>query len=308
MTRFTAGCLLALTISSSIAVAQPKPLKAPFTKEEAKAAQEAWAKHLGKKVEEEIDIGGGLKMVFELIPAGTFMMGSPDEELKMKGDDMAFDTEGPRHVVTITKPFYLGKYPVTQAEYMHLTQKANPSYFSEKGEGKERVANLDTSRFPVENLSWNDAVSCAAALERKLGSAWAKARLPTEGMWEYACRAGTETRWHVGNRLTHEDAHFGQGDNGRTRSVGGGAANAFGLYDVHGNVSQWCSSAYEKYMSATQKDPDPIGDGSARVYRGGNWYAPPGYCRSADRDWLAPTDRVNSLGFRVALVPSGQDK
>src|SRR5580700_4239560 len=113
-------CLLSLAGSSAIAD-PPKPLKAPFTKEQAKAAQEAWAKYLGKKVEEEIDIGGGLKMVFELIPPGTFMMGSPEDELKLEGDDKAIDNEVPRHEVTITKPFYLGKYPVTQAEYVQLT-------------------------------------------------------------------------------------------------------------------------------------------------------------------------------------------
>jgi len=110
-----AACLL-LFMNSAECADQPKPLKAPFTKEEAKAAQEAWAKHLGKKVEEEIDIGGWLKMVFELIPPGTFTMGSPEEELSLTGDNKAKADETPHHAVTITKPFYLGKYAVRQAE------------------------------------------------------------------------------------------------------------------------------------------------------------------------------------------------
>jgi len=286
---------------------RPKPLKAPFTKEEAKAAQEAWAKHLGKKVEEEIDIGGGLKMVFELIPPGTFMMGSPEEELKLEGQDKAFDNEVPRHEVTFTKPFYLGKYTVTQGEFVQLTGKANPSWFSASGNGKYQVEDTDTKRFPVENVTWDDAVACASALQNKLGGGWVKARLPSEAMWEYACRGGTKTRWHVGNQLTRADAHFLSALR-RTRAVGGGAVNAFGLYDMHGNVWQWCSSGYEKYTAASQTDPDPTGDGSSRVYRGGCWLITPLYCRSAYRGRFASAKRDGMLGFRLALVPSGQDK
>jgi formylglycine-generating enzyme required for sulfatase activity len=300
-------------VGSSAVAEPPKPLKAPFTKEQAKAAQEAWAKYLGKKVEEEIDIGGGLKMVFELIPPGTFMMGSPEEELKLKGDDEAFDNEVPRHEVTITKPFYLGKCTVTQGEYVQLTGKANPSWFSASGDGRGAVAGLETSRFPVEEVNWDDAVACASALKTKLGAGWVKARLPSEAMWEYACRAGTETRWHVGNRLTSDDAHFGQSGEGkmnRTREVGGGAANGFGLYDMHGNVWQWCSSGYEKYPSAAQTDPEPIGDGWHRVFRGGSWKFSPRYCRPAFRygSLGIAEGRSYDLGFRLALIPSGQEK
>jgi formylglycine-generating enzyme required for sulfatase activity len=305
----TAACLL-LFMNSAECADQPKPLKAPFTKEEAKAAQEAWAKHLGKKVEEEIDIGGGLKMVFVLIPPGTFQMGSPEAELKLEGDDKAKDNEIPQHEMTITKPFYLDKYTVTQAEYVQLTEKENPSAFSANGDFKERVTNVDTSRFPVEQVSWKDAVAYASALEKKLGAGWVKARLPSEAMWEYACRAGTETRWHVGNHLTRDDENFGKNVlTGRTRPVGEGTANSFGLYDMHGNVCQWCSSGHEKYLAAAQTDPDPAGDDSARAIRGGSWDLPPHKCRSADRGKGDPANWWHfSLGFRLALVPSGQDK
>jgi len=123
------ACVLAVPDSAECAD-PPKPLKAPYTKEEAKAAQEAWAKHLGKKVEEEIDIGGGLKMVFVLIPPGTFMMGSSEEDLKLRDETRASESEVPRHEVTITKAFYMGKYPVTQTEFTRLNGMENPSWFS----------------------------------------------------------------------------------------------------------------------------------------------------------------------------------
>jgi len=300
-------CLLALIIFASIASAQPEPLKAPFTKEQAKAAQEAWAKHLGKKVEEEIDIGGGLKMVFELIPPGTFQMGSPDGDVKLEGDEKAFDIERPRHEVTITKPFYLGTYTVTQAEYVQVTGKVNPSWFSAGFSG----AGLNKSRLPVENVSWDDAVACASALTKKLRAGWVKARLPNEAMWEYACRAGTETRWHVGNRLTSDDAHFGQlgeGKMNRTREVGAGVSNAFGLYDMHGNVCQWCSDWDGRYPATAQTDPEGPDAGGPRVHRGGGWKDSPRLCRSAYRVRFAAELRHNNLGFRLALIPSGQDK
>jgi len=304
--------LTVLSVVASTAIADPpKPLKAPFTKEQAKAAQEAWAKYLGKKVEEEIDIGGGLKMVFELIPPGTFMMGSPEEELKLKGDDKANDDEVPRHEVTISKPFYLGKYLVTQAEYVQLTGKENPSFFSADGGGKDRLKGADTNRFPVEGVDWKQAAECASTLKNKLGEGWKNARLPSEAMWEYACRAGTETRWHVGNRLTTEQAQFGQKGEGRlnrTRIVGLGAANAFGLLDMHGNVYQWCRDWYGKYSGNSQIDPEGPDNGSERVVRGGCWVNPAEYCRSAFRYEFIPLIRDQGLGLRLALVPSGQDK
>jgi formylglycine-generating enzyme required for sulfatase activity len=289
----------------------PKPLVAPFTAGEAQAAQEAWAKYLGKKVEEEISLGGGsLKMVFVLIPPGTFKMGSPDEELKLKGDDKAFPEETPQHNVTITKPLYLGKSHVTQAEYVQLTGKKNPSFHN--GD----VAQEDRSRFPVDSVNWADADACRAALEKYLGSSWSKARLPSEAMWEYACRAGTETRWNVGNRLTDADATFGlrPGHFRMPWAVGSGRPNAFGLYDMNGNVCQWCSDRYGKYSAGDQTDPEGPEKGSARTFRGGSYYAPARLCRSAARGNIAnlrPRDssaRNWNMGFRLAIIPKGSGK
>jgi formylglycine-generating enzyme required for sulfatase activity len=295
------GCLLALTISASTAVAQPKPLKAPFTKEEAKAAQEAWAKHLGKKVEEEIDIGGGLKMVFELIPPGTFMMGSPDSELKLDGDAKAYEDEMPCHDVTIAMPFYLGKNVVTQAEYVQLTGKPNPSYFCGRN-----VEVLNTSRFPVEQVSWDEAVAYASSLKNKLGKGWVKARLPSEAMWEYACRAGTDTPWNAGSRFTEADVNGEY--NWRTHAVGTGVENAFGLCDINRNVCQWCTDWYQKYPATAQTNPEGPDTGSGRLARGGSYLDSARMYRSAHRLWFAPSSRFMHLGFRLALVPSGRDK
>jgi len=289
----------------------PKPLKAPFTVAEAKEAQEAWAKYLGKKVEEEINLGGGsLRVVFVLIPPGTFKMGSPNEELKLKGDDKAFPDETPQHNVTITRPFYLGKFHVTQAEYVQLTGKKNPSFHN--GD----VAREDRSRFPVDSVNWADADACRAALEKSLGSGWTKARLPSEAMWEYACRAGTETRWNVGNRLTDADATFGlrAGHFRMPWAVGSGRPNAFGLYDMHGNLCQWCSDRYGKYSAIDQTDPEGPDKGSARTFRGGSYYVPAGLCRSAARGnitFLRPPDssaRNWTMGFRLAIIPNSSGK
>jgi RNA polymerase sigma factor (sigma-70 family) len=289
----------------------PKPLVAPFTAGEAQAAQEAWAKYLGKKVEEEITLrGGSLKMVFVLIPPGTFKMGSPDEELMLKDDDKAFPDETPQHNVSITKPFYLGKFHVTQAEYVQLTGKKNPSFHN--GD----VAQEDRSRFPVDSVNWADADASRAALEKYLGSSWTKARMPSEAMWEYACRAGTETRWNVGNHLTDADASFGlrAGHFRMPWAVGNGRPNAFGLYDMHGNVCQWCSDRYGKYSGGDQTDPEGPEKGSARTFRGGSYYAPARLCRSAARGNIAnlrPRDssaRNWNMGFRLAIIPNSSGK
>ena len=171
--------VFAMCLQSAVQSAEPKALTAPFSKDEAKAAQQAWAKHLGKKVEEEIDLGGGIKMTFVLIPPGTFKMGSPRGDLYLQeGVDQADESETPQHRVTISKPFYLGKFAVTQAQYMHLTGKENPSCFCATGKGKAIVAGMDTNRFPVETVSSVDADEFCATMQKLLDSGWSKARLP----------------------------------------------------------------------------------------------------------------------------------
>jgi formylglycine-generating enzyme required for sulfatase activity len=287
---------------------QPKSLKAPFSRTEAQAAQKAWANYLGKKIEEEIDLGDGLKMTFVLIPPGTFRMGSPEEDSKLEeGVDLADESELPRHRVTISKPFYLAKYAVTQAEYVRVSGKPNPSCFCADGKGKARIAGMDTSRFPVDTVSWTESNEFCTTLEKKLGPGWSMARLPSEAMREYSCRAGSETRWYPGDSISMNDAYFnqqGQGKLNRTREVGFGKTNSFGLFDMHGNVWEWCSDWQRVYTNEDQTDPEGPESGRYRIYRGGAWLIPAGGCRSAYRGKLDPSFKNNDLGFRVALVPT----
>ena len=255
----------------------------------------------------EITNSIGMKLV--LIPAGKFLMGSPKDEKERDPDEE-------QHEVSITKPFYLGVYEVTQAEYEKVMGK-NPSWFSAKGEGK--VKDMDTSRFPVERVSWDNAVAFCKKLselpeEKKAGRVY---RLPTEAEWEYACRAGTKTVFHYGNSLSSKQANFdgafsyGGADKGpyleRTAKVGSYAPNAFGLYGMHGNVWEWCQDGYDAsyYKTNLREDPPGPAQASDRVVRGGSWIDYGGDCRSAFRDGYAPGRRGDGLGFRVAAVQSG---
>jgi formylglycine-generating enzyme len=141
-----------------------------------------------------------------------------------------------------------------------------------------------------------------------LGGGWSKVRLPSEAMWEYACRAGTETLWNVGNNLTPADANFGQMLR-RTRPVGEGTGNAFGLYDMHGHVWEWVSDYAGNYSSDSQTDPEGPPSGSERVNRAGGWNSPPWLCRSAIRTFREALSFSNqNVGFRLALVPSAKAK
>jgi formylglycine-generating enzyme required for sulfatase activity/tRNA A-37 threonylcarbamoyl transferase component Bud32 len=294
--------------AEGMAEAKQKPLllKAPFSEEVAKELQRAWATYLGKQVEEEVDLGGGVTMQFVLIPPGTFTMGSPKEEEGRFNDEMA-------HEVTITRPFYLGKYVVTQEQYQQLTG-SNPSTFGAGGGRKDKVAGLDTARFPVDSVSWEDATACCAKLAEKAGR---KARLPSEAEWEYACRAGTTSPFHFGTALNGSQANckgtfpYGTQAKGpfldRTCRVGSYRPNAWGLYDMHGNVCQWCQDWYAKScQDLGGRDPVRVDKGAdnARVVRGGSWPAPATVCRAACRHTALPANRSFSiLGFRVALLP-----
>lgn len=189
-------------------------------------------------------------MQFVQIPPGTFMMGSPPDEPERS------DNEGPQHPVEITKDFYMGIYPVTQSEYEAVMGR-NPSYFSAAGQGKERVAGMDTRGFPVEYVSWHDASEFCKKLtemDESLPEGW-EYRLPTEAEWEYACRAGTTTPFHFGSTLSSYQANFngdhpyGDAPKGpylkRTCEVGSYKCNGWGLYDMHGNVWEWCLDWYD---------------------------------------------------------------
>jgi uncharacterized protein (TIGR02996 family) len=239
-------------------------------------------------------------MRFALIPPGVFLMGSPPEEEERWDDEI-------QHEVSITKPFYLGVYTVTQAEYKRIMRN-NPSEFSPDGDESELVAGLDTARFPVENVQWDDSVAFCAALskrarEKKAGRVY---RLPTEAEWEYACRAGVISMpWHFGDLITPEEANFGEEGEGadRTCSVGQYSPNAFGLYDMHGNVEEWCSDWFDPdYFQVTPRE-DPPGPAESpneqRVIRGGTWDDEACHCRSAFRNAVRGDIESWDTGFRI---------
>jgi formylglycine-generating enzyme required for sulfatase activity/outer membrane protein assembly factor BamB len=246
------------------------------------------------------------------IPAGEFEMGASE------GDDEAAEDEKPRHRVRITRPFYMGVYEVTQEEYRRVTGSSS-SFFSPTGAGKERVAGLDTSRFPAEQIRWPDAVEFCRRLselpaERQAGRVY---RLPTEAEWEYACRAGTKTRFHFGDSLSSRQANFngnhpcGQAARGpfvaRTCPVGSYPANAFGLRDMHGNVWEWCADWYARhyYQNSPVDDPPGPESGSMKVIRGGEWYAEGRDCRSSFRYADLPRGVFYVMGFRVVMTTDG---
>ena len=229
----------------------------------------------------ELECGGGVKMKLNLIPAGTFLMGSPESKEDRKDD------EGPQHEVTITKPFYMGIYPVTQAQYEAVLQKT-PSAFKVKDR-------------PVEQVSWDNAF----AFCKKLSSVTDRViSLPTEAQWEYACRAGSTTTYSFGDSDSRLDSYgwYDENSGEGTHPVGQKKPNAWGLYDMHGNVWEWCSDWYvDSYANADVRDPKGPSSGTARVLRGGSWHSLPRRCRSATRLWLEPDNRGNGIGFRVVV-------
>ena len=210
------------------------------------------------------DLGKGVKLEMVRIPAGEFMMGSRDS------DDCADDTEKPQHRVSITKPFYLGKCLVTQEQWK-AAMGNNPSNF--KG-----------PKNPVEMVSWDDCQQFLEKLNTKIGTQGWKFVLPSEAQWEYACRAGSTTRYCFGDDHSGLDeyAWYGANSGKKTHPVGEKKANAWGLYDMHGNVWEWCQDWYDRanYKESPVGPPGPTGN---RVQRGGSWEYPEGLCRSANR-------------------------
>ncbi len=231
-------------------------------------------------------------IVFVLVPGGTFRMGAvrPDAQNPEGADNVdpfAVEDEGPVHEVTLS-PFFMSKYETTQGQWLRV-MRGNPSAFSAGGNfvGKE----LDL-RNPVENVSWEDC--CAYARRLGLGVG-----LPTEAQWEYAARAGTKTIWWTGSEEKTLKGSENRGV-GPTAPVGTYAPNTFGLYDVAGNVWEWCCDWYGEYASGSVKDPGGAVRGSFRVHRGGSWGINAGGCRSALRYRNDPGLRVDLLGFRFA--------
>ncbi len=236
-----------------------------------------------------LDLGKGVTMKLVLIPAGTFTMGSPKTE---KGRD---NNEGPQREVTITKPFYMGIYEVTQEQHEVVMGK-NPSKF--KGPKK-----------PVQQVSWDDATPFCKGLSKKTGKT---VRLPTEAEWEYACRAGSKTAFCFGDDEEQLDdyAWYRGFWRSKTHPVGRKKPNAWGLYDMHGNVWEWCSDWYDPYANAKAVDPQGPDSRGFRVYRGGSCTSIATDCRAASRgrgtpDYRSiPDDREGYwgyCGFRVVV-------
>ncbi len=275
-----------------------------------------------------------------------FSMGAPDKETD------AYPTERPSHTVRISKAFHLGVYEVTQGQYQTVTG-GNPSRFCSTGGGKELVTGISTDRLPVECVSWLDAVGFCNTLSTREGlepfyriagetvtiPSWDGKgfRLPNEAEWEYACRAGTQTKWSYGDEYSppiwHDyswqadnsgrelwDAeeyfhHSAKGDwtnyfkelarrGCRTHPVGEKRPNAFGLYDMHGNVAEWCWDWFgrDAYQRGYQENPTGPVSGASRVFRGGKWSGSPWDDRSTFRSAfeLPPTAPHRDIGFRLA--------
>jgi formylglycine-generating enzyme required for sulfatase activity len=243
----------------------------------------------------------GMKLV--RISAGKFKMGSPAGEEGRRTDEH-------QHVVEITRPFYLGVYTVTQAQYKKV-MGTNPSHFSATGPRQASVRGLNTDDFPVENVSWHDTVAFCKKLSARPAEKAARRfyRLPTEAEWEYACRAGTTTAYHTGKTLEARQANISGSSVNRVSKVGSYKPNAWGLYDVHGNVWQFCSDWYgdNYYRVSPRKDPPGPRAGTYRVARAGCWHTSASFCRSAARTHLHPSTRYyTDVSFRVACDVGGR--
>ncbi|QEI40176.1 Serine/threonine-protein kinase pkn1 [Dolichospermum sp. UHCC 0315A] len=236
------------------------------------------------------DLGNGVTLDMAAIPGGTFMMGSPENEAGRS------DNESPQHQVTVPS-FFMGKYPVTQAQYQAI-MGTNPSDF--KGDNR-----------PVERVSWTNAVAFCEKLSQKIGKTY---RLPSEAEWEYACRAGTTTPFHFGETITTDLANYDGnytyhgGIKGiyrkETTEVGSfGVANNFGLYDMHGNVWEWCQDSWHNSYKGAPTDGsawlDTEENTNFKLLRGGSWNDDPGNCRSACRYNNNLDDYDDNIGFRV---------
>jgi len=304
----------------------PVPAVAPFDDTQAKQYQETWADHLGVPV--EITNSIGMKLV--LIPPGEFQMGSPREEinqlLKSTTDEgylKHFRSEGPRHRVRLTRPFYLAVCEVTVGQFRSFVEASGyeteaesdgrggsvfnraKRTFEQRPEITWQNAGFEqTDEHPVVQVTWNDCEAFCRWLSGKEGKTY---RLPTEAEWEYACRAGSAGKYCFGDSKSELGQYAWHHGNSAemTHPVGEKVRNGFGLYDIHGNVSELCQDWHDKDYYAGSPTDDPTGPptGSSRVHRGGGWINIARSCRSASRYGLTPEGRSVFLGFRVASVP-----
>ena len=246
-------------------------------REAARKAEEAAARRVGETFKDCADCP---EMV--VVPSGSFMMGSPDNE------EGRYDDEGPRHRVTIPAPFAVGRFEVTFSEW--------DACVSDGGCGDYRPEDRGWGRDlrPVIYVDWNDAQRYVSWLSQKTGHGY---RLLNEAEWEYVARAGTTTRYHWGDDYRSDRV----ADGGKTELVGRYASNRFGLHDVHGNVFEWVEDCWNGSYAGAPADGRAwvSGDCSDRVVRGGSWGSFPGFLRAASRSWYGAEGRDGSIGFRV---------
>lgn len=243
-----------------------------------------------------------LGMAFVLIPAGTFVMGSPIEEAQR-------DVSEVQHQVTISQPFYLQRTEVTVDQWRSVMGRR---WFARK---------RGTGDMPVVKVSWYDCQNFIRRLNRLTGGQY---RLPTEAQWEYAARAGSSAAYFWGNQIDcsqamyannpmkHDDcvAAFSRAGmkSGQPAPVGSFAPNAWGLYDMHGNVWEWCEDQFDRYDTVSTVDPYETESGRDRVRRGGSWFSPGYSCRSANRAYGHPMSRIQNTGFRLVMVPPDRNR
>lgn len=241
---------------------------------------------LGQTFRDKLQSGGEGPLM-AVIPAGRFLMGSPDDESGRSSD------EGPQHEVIIAQPFALGVYAITFAEYDHFCKVTHRKTPDDNSWGRKNC--------PVINISWHDAQAYYVWLSEQTEKSY---RLPSEAEWEYACRAGTQTPFYTGETIDLKPANFDLA-HGRTLPVGSFAPNAFGLYDMHGNVWEWTQDCWHDNYHNAPDDGSPwlekdSGDCDRRVIRGGSWIEYPKNLRSANRDWSRIVGMNYDLGFRIA--------
>ncbi|WP_348982767.1 formylglycine-generating enzyme family protein [Brasilonema octagenarum] len=246
------------------------------------------------------DLGNDALLEMVAIPGGQFLMGSPENELERLA------SESPQHTVTI-QPFHMSKFPVKQAQWkavaglakVNIDLDPDPSFF--KGANRS-----------VESVSWDDAIEFCNRLSHKTGKPY---RLPSEAEWEYACRAGTTTPFHFGETITTDLANYngnytyGSGPKGeyrqQTTEVGKFPSNAFGLYDMHGNIWEWCQDAWHGSYEGAPADGSSWmsnNDNDSRLVRAGSWFYEPGVCRSAFRNSNVHAHSLPDVGFRVVVA------
>ncbi len=224
----------------------------------------------------------GVETTFRYCPPGTFLMGSPNDEEDREENETL-------HEVTLTRGFWFQETPVTQALWLAV-MGTNPSEFN------------SGASLPVENVNWSDCAEFIARLNAKaLAPDGLEFDFPTEAEWEYACRAGTTTAYWFGDRFTELAANASESGLGETTPVKSFPPNAWGLYDMTGNVCEWLRDWYAEYSPAQGTDPAGAVEGEERSVRGGCWNFPSTCCRSACRDREEPTDRDWNLGFRLLL-------